>query len=84
MQELYRTLTGQSQKSQQSDGPPPPHGPPIAKTTTTTDPLTGTLNHLSEAQEVKLVQFKDRLEKEGWWKPDVGKGKPSHDDGTLL
>jgi hypothetical protein len=42
------------------------------------------LNHLTEAQAVKLDEFKDILLKEGWWTPDGLNGKPSHDDGTLL
>jgi hypothetical protein len=44
----------------------------------------GVLNHLTEAQAEKLVAFKEKLEKDGWWTPDGINGKPSHDDGTLL
>jgi hypothetical protein len=52
--------------------------------TTTTDPLTGTLNHLTAAQEQTLEEFKAQLVKGGWWTPNGVNGKPSHDDGTLL
>lgn len=83
---LYRTLTGQSQKSQKSH-----HSEHSTTTvhntltkTTTTDPLTGTLNHLTPAQEQRLDEFKVQLEKGGWWSPDGVNGKPTHDDGTLL
>lgn len=51
---------------------------------TTTNTQTGVLNHLTEAQEEKLVQFKAKLLKDGWWSPDGVNGKPTHDDGTLL
>ena len=44
----------------------------------------GVLNHLTEAQAEKLVEFKEKLEPEGWWTPDGINGKASHDDGTLL
>ncbi|KAL2417264.1 hypothetical protein ABEF91_005106 [Exophiala dermatitidis] len=85
MSQLYRTLTGQSQKSQQSDQSHQsiPTQPPLSRTTTG-DPLAGTLNHLTAAQEEKLEAFKQRLQKGGWWTPDGVNGKPSHDDGTLL
>lgn len=81
--QLYRTLTGQSQKSDHSATSTQKVAPTITNTTTT-DPLTGTLNHLTLKQEAALEDFKDRLEKQGWWVRDVNHGKPSHDDGTLL
>ena len=56
----------------------------MTRTTTTTDPLTGTLNHLTPAQEHKLEEFKEKLRKTKWWSPDGVNGKPTHDDGTLL
>lgn len=86
MSQLYRTLTGQSQKSHQSrqssDLSTPAHS--TLSRTNTADPLTGTLHHLTPAQEEKLEEFKSRLLKGGWWSPDGVNGKPSHDDGTLL
>ncbi len=85
MSELYRTLTGQSQKSSQSKEQA--HLTPstsVLTKTTTTDPVSGVLNHLTQPQEGKLDEFKARLQKEGWWRPDGVNGKPSHDDGTLL
>lgn len=57
---------------------------PVLARMTTTDAQTGTLNHLSEAQEQKLQELKNKLEKDGWWSPDGVNGKPTHDDGTLL
>jgi hypothetical protein len=78
MSQLYRTLTGQSQKSHQSETLAP------AQTNTTTDPLSGVLNHLTEPQGNKLDDFKQRLQKGGWWSPEGINGKPTHDDGTLL
>ncbi|KAK5199284.1 hypothetical protein LTR96_003345 [Exophiala xenobiotica] len=82
MSQLYRTLTGQSQTSHQSDRST--QAPPTLSRTTTTDPLTGTLNHLVPAQEGKLDEFKKQLQKGGWWSPDGVNGKPTHDDATLL
>jgi hypothetical protein len=83
MDSLYRTLTGQSQKSHHSDGSGSAAHPVLTKTTTT-DPLSGVLNHLTQGQEQKLEDFKALLQKEGWWSPEALNGKPSHDDGTLL
>jgi hypothetical protein len=82
---LYRTLTGQSQRSQKSHHSEisAPAQPSLTRTTTT-DPLSGSLNHLTEAQLDKLDDFKTLLQKDGWWTPDGLNGKPSHDDGTLL
>ena len=85
--QLYRTLTGQSQRSEHSEhsGNSAQKVQPIAtNNSSTTDPLTGTLNHLTLKQEAALEEFKDRLEKQGWWLRDLKDGKPSHDDGTLL
>ena len=85
MGSLYRTLTGQSQrsnKSHHSDGPGSAY--PVLTRTTTTDPLSGVLNHLTDAQVRKLDEFKELIQKEGWWTPEGLNGKPSHDDGTLL
>lgn len=82
--QLYRTLTGQSQRSDHSGTSTHKVQPTPTNTSSTTDPLTGTLNHLTLKQEAALEDFKDRLEKQGWWVRDVNNGKPSHDDGTLL
>ncbi|OCT54775.1 CRAL/TRIO domain containing protein [Cladophialophora carrionii] len=84
MSALYRTLTGQSQKSHHSDHTVGSQAHPTLTRTTTTDPLTGTLNHLTAPQEQKLEEFKEKLQQGGWWSPDGVNGKPSHDDGTLL
>jgi hypothetical protein len=81
---LYRTLTGQSQRSDHSATSTQKIAPTPTNTSSTTDPLTGTLNHLTLKQEAALEDFKERLEKQGWWVRDVNNGKPSHDDGTLL
>jgi hypothetical protein len=81
---LYRTSTGQSQKSQRSERSHASKPSVALQRTTTTDPYSGVLNHLTEPQLEKLVQFKDKLEKDGWWTPNGVNGKPSHDDGTLL
>ena len=85
MSELYRTLTGQSQKSNSSKQQQ--HLTPttsVLTKTTTTDPLSGVLNHLTQPQVRKLEDFKIKLQKDGWWTPEGINGKPSHDDGTLL
>lgn len=79
---MYRTLTGQSQKSEKSHASSKP--PVSLQRTTTTDPYSGVLNHLTEPQARKLVEFKEKLEKDGWWSPAGVNGKPTHDDGTLL
>ncbi|KIV91409.1 hypothetical protein PV10_05952 [Exophiala mesophila] len=95
MAALYRTLTGQSQKSHHSEHSHHSHAHshshshsniahPVLTRTTTTDPLTGTLNHLTPVQEEKLEEFKAELLKDGWWSPDSVNGKATHDDGTLL
>ena len=81
---LYRTLTGQSQKSHNSEHSHASKPSVNLTKTTTTDPYSGVLNHLTEAQALKLVEFKESLEKDGWWTPSGINGKPSHDDGTLL
>lgn len=80
--QLYRTVTGQSQKDGATGGGLAP--PPDMTKITTTNTQTGVLNHLSEAQEQLLVEFKQKLEKDGWWSPNGINGKPTHDDGTLL
>lgn len=92
---LYRTLTGQSQKSQKSqksqqsklDALAPTstqqQGPDLVRVTTA-NTQTGVLNHLTEVQEHRLVEFKQKLETDGWWSADGINGKPTHDDGTLL
>lgn len=82
--QMYRTLTGQSQRSDHSSTSTHKVAPTPTNTSSTTDPLTGTLNHLTLKQEAALEDFKDRLEKQGWWVREVNNGKPSHDDGTLL
>lgn len=79
--QLIRTLTGTSQ-TQESDNINRGQAP--LTRTTTTNTQTGVLNHLTEAQGVKLDEFKERLQKDGWWSPDAVNGKPTHDDGTLL
>jgi hypothetical protein len=81
---LYKTLTGQSQRSDHSGHSAQKVQATPTNTSSTTDPLTGTLNHLTLKQEAALDEFKDRLEQQGWWTRDVNHGKPSHDDGTLL
>ena len=78
MATLYRTLTGQSQKSTESA-----HPADLSKVTTT-GTLAGTVNHLTEHQNDQLLLFKEKLQKTGWWRPDAGNGRASHDDGTLL
>jgi hypothetical protein len=83
MATLYRTLTGQSQKSHQSEQSHVSK-PVSLQRTTTTDPYSGVLNHLTEPQAQKLDLFKDKLEKDGWWTREGSNGRPSHDDGTLL
>ena len=83
MSQLYRTMTGQSQKSQISEQTTLANSPSLSRTTTT-DPLTGTANHLTAVQVEKLQEFKRQLEKGGWWTKNGVNGKPSHDDGTLL
>lgn len=88
-QQLYRTLTGQSQKSSHSKagsevGSAAAQPPTDLAQITTTNTTTGVLNHLTEAQERKLDEFKEALLKDGWWSPDAVNGKPTHDDGTLL
>ncbi len=82
--QLYRTLTGQSQRSDNSEHSVEKIQPTNTNTSSTTDPLTGTLNHLTLKQEAALEDFKDQLEKQGWWVRNVNNGKPSHDEGTLL
>lgn len=81
---LVRTVTGQSQKSHTSEQSHASKAAASLTRTTTTDPYSGVLNHLTEAQAVKLVEFKEKLEKDGWWTASGINGKPSHDDGTLL
>lgn len=84
-QQLYRTLTGSSQKSYNSKDDKPPAGGPIdLSKITTSNTQTGVLNHLSDKQNSLLEQFKERLQADGWWSPDGVNGKPTHDDGTLL
>lgn len=90
MSQLVRTLTGQSHNSTQTQETAHSKGQhltPVGSTltrTTTTDPLSGVLNHLSAAQVRKLDEFKEKLQKDGWWAPEGVNGKASHDDGTLL
>jgi len=85
MSQLYRTLTGQSQRSHHSGhSTETRHSIHRTGTTLTIDPLAGVLNHLSPAQEEKLEQFKEWLQKDGWWTPPGPNGKASHDDATLL
>lgn len=81
--QLIRTLTGTSQVSQEPHDNINRGQAPLTRSTTT-NTQTGVLNHLNEAQEAKLVDFKERLQKDGWWSPDGVNGKPTHDDGTLL
>lgn len=85
MAQLYRTLTGSSQKSYNTKDDKPSGGAPVdLSKITTSNTQTGVLNHLSEKQLALLAQFKERIEKDGWWSPDGVNGKPTHDDGTLL
>jgi hypothetical protein len=83
--ELYRTLTGQSQKSHQSHQSE--KSKQIHQTSShasTKDPLVGHLNHLTVSQEAALERFKTALHTRGLWKPGTSAGRPSHDDATLL
>ncbi|KAK5094522.1 hypothetical protein LTS08_008574 [Lithohypha guttulata] len=69
MAQLYRTLTGSSQKSGQTNGSG--LAPPDLAQITTTNTRTGVLNHLSEHQASLLDEFKERLQKddtEKWMK----------------
>lgn len=81
--QLYRTLTGSSQKSGQATNNSLAPPTDLSKITTT-NTQTGVLNHLSEHQETLLEEFKEKLQQDGWWSPDAVNGKPTHDDGTLL
>lgn len=81
--QLIRTWTGTSQKEQEPHDNINRGQAPLTRTTTT-NTQTGVLNHLTEAQELKLDEFKERLQKDGWWSPDAVNGKPTHGDGTLL
>ena len=79
--EMYRTWTGQSQRSHttQSD-----HVHPATTRGSTVDPFAGHLNHLSEKQEAAFSQFKSALAKQGLWTAGGEHGLPTHDDATLL
>jgi hypothetical protein len=80
--ELYRTWTGQSNKSQQTE-----QSKQIQQTSTrgsAKDPLAGHVNHLSAVQEAALDKFKSALHDRGLWKPGASASRPSHDDATLL
>lgn len=57
---------------------------PALSRMTTTNTQTGALNHLTDKQELKLEEFKEKLQRDGWWSPDGTNGKPTHDKGTLL
>ncbi|BDD59623.1 hypothetical protein MAP00_004819 [Monascus purpureus] len=46
--------------------------------------LAGHLNHLTEEQEQKFVEFKKVCEERGYYKPSCEEGGPSHDDATML
>ncbi|KAL9111164.1 MAG: hypothetical protein Q9227_004427 [Pyrenula ochraceoflavens] len=92
MGSLFRTWTGQSGKSQQQ----PQNAPQFSRQSTkdslqkvssvasTSDPWAGHLNHLSEAQEKALGQFKSVLYDQSLYFPSVATGRSSHDDATLL
>jgi hypothetical protein len=83
--ELYRTLTGQSQKSHQShqsEKSKQIHQTPSRASTK--DPLVGHLNHLTVSQEAALERFKTALHTRNLWKPGTSASRPSHDDATLL
>jgi hypothetical protein len=83
--ELYRTLTGQSQKSHQShqsEKSKQIHQTPSRASTK--DPLVGHLNHLTVSQEAALESFKTALHTRNLWKPGTSATRPSHDDATLL
>lgn len=80
--QLYRTLTGSSQKSGQTNSSLAP--PTDLSKITTSNTQTGVLNHLTGQQEKLLDEFKERLQQDGWWSPDAVNGKATHDDGTLL
>jgi hypothetical protein len=83
--ELYRTLTGQSQKSHQSHQSE--NSKQVHQTSSrasTKDPLVGHLNHLTVSQEAALEKFKTALHTRNLWKPGTSASRPSHDDATLL
>lgn len=83
--ELYRTLTGQSQKSHQShQSEKSKQIHQTSSRTSTRDPLVGHLNHLTVPQEAALERFKTALHTRGLWKPGTSASRPSHDDATLL
>jgi hypothetical protein len=80
--ELYRTWTGQSNKSHQTE-----QSKQIHQTSThgsARDPLAGHLNHLTAPQEAALDKFKSVLHDRGLWTPGTSASRPSHDDATLL
>jgi hypothetical protein len=83
--DLYRTLTGQSQKSHQSHQSE--NSKQVHQTSSrasTKDPLVGHLNHLTVSQEAALERFKTALHTRNLWKPGTSASRPSHDDATLL
>lgn len=80
MGSLYRTLTGQSQKSNVEDV----NNLTNVKSIDPADPLSGYLNHLNPLQQERLEEFKAKLQKDGWWTPEGPNGRPSHDNATLL
>lgn len=72
MSQLFRTWTGQSQKSQSSQD----HGG--------FDPLSGHYGHLTDAQEEALREFKKICSEKGLYHYPSDKTPASHDDPTLL
>ncbi|KAL4887711.1 CRAL-TRIO domain-containing protein [Aspergillus karnatakaensis] len=91
---LWRTKSqhsqaeGESAAVQNSAATADPKNDPVASASQAASDawLAGHLNHLTEEQEVKLTEFKQLCEKEGYYKP-AGEGegeKPSHDDATML
>jgi hypothetical protein len=80
--ELYRTWTGQSNRSHQTDESKQIE--PVSSHGSVMDPLAGHLNHLTASQEAALDQFKSVLHARGLWTPGTSASRPSHDDATLL
>lgn len=82
---LWRTKSNHSQAESDSAAADPKNDPMASASQAASDAwLAGHLHHLTEEQEGKLTEFKKFCEKEGYYKPGVDGGKPSHDDATML
>ncbi|KAA8647032.1 hypothetical protein EYZ11_005286 [Aspergillus tanneri] len=79
---LWRTKSNHSQAGSESD---PKNDPAVsASQAAGTAWLKGHPNHLTEEQEKTLHEFKKLCEENGYYKSVDEKGKPSHDDATML